>query len=126
MFLKDGMDFWAKLDPSLISSYEKGEVISNYNAVSEFDHLNVFTSLTRIFHEIIREDLLKRQIPIGTIKECFNIIDTSFKVLSTQIETELKINSPDERNPLDGVDVNTLIAGVHGYINSYVERQSNS
>lgn len=121
---KEGMDYWAKVNTTFINSYEKGEVISNYNSVSEFDHLSVFHSLTRIFFEIIREEMLKQQIETSALKDCFDVINTSFKILSNQYEKELKFNSPEPTNPIESLDVNLLISGLHGYINSYLQRKS--
>jgi hypothetical protein len=122
-FLSDGLSYWAKHDPKFINSYEKGEIISNYNSVSEYDHLNLFHSITRVFYELIREELIKKEIDTSNIKDCFYIIDTSFKVLSKQIESELSSLEKDLEKPVERVNIDLLFSGLHGFLNSYVQRK---
>ncbi len=122
--IKDGSEFWSKRGSDLVKSYDRGEMISNYNSVSEFDHLSVFHSLTRIFYEIIREELIKKEINTHTIKECFQLIDTSFSVLSQQLQNELSSNQKNKEETVDTIDVNLIFSGIHGFINSYLERKN--
>lgn len=122
--IKQGSEFWSKRGSELIKSYERGEVISNYNSVSEFDHLNVFHSLTRIFYELIREELVKKEIETSSIRECFTVIDTSFRILSLQLEKEFSAIQKNKEEPLDTIDVDLLFSGIHGFINSYLQRKT--
>jgi len=122
--LKKGLEYWSKIDPKFITTYEKGEIISNYNSVSEYDHLNLFHSLSRLFYELLREEMVKKEIEISTLKECFIVIDSAFRVLSKQIDMELTKDQEDPNMKLETIDVDLLFSAVHGFINSYVERKS--
>ena len=121
--LKIGVEYWSKLGSEYVTAYEKGEVISNYNSVLEFDHLNLFHSLSRIYYEVIREELIKTEIETTSLKDSFQLIDTSFKLLPNYIEHELKLDHKENPSRNNKLNVDLLFASLHGFINSYLNRK---
>lgn len=122
-FLKEGADYWSKYGSKYVTSFEKGEIISNYNSISEFDHLALFNAINKIFYETIREDLIKKEINIATIKDCFTVIEKSFKILSSQIQNEIASIS-QENVPSKNIDINLIISALHGFLSSHLKRKN--
>lgn len=127
-FLAQGVEFWSKKGRAYVSAFEKGEMISNYNSVSQYDHLSFFLGLCRVLEEVVRDELLKKEIEFTDTKEVFKILESSFKLLSKNIEIKLSDLSRSKKEIQANtiaqtyIDINQIFAIMHGFITSYVQK----
>jgi hypothetical protein len=119
----NNLEFWSKKGKTFLKSFEKGEIISNYRGVSEHDYLTFLLGISRLLEETFKEELLKRSCDVTEIKEVFQLINSSFKVLSFSIEKSLNSElNTDKDKP---IDINIIFSIFHGYISSLVEKNLN-
>jgi len=116
-FIKAGSKFWVTIGKNYSDSYDKGEMISNFNTVSAFSHLSLFMGLLRVLQESIKEDLLEKEVDTTEIKEIFKILESTLKMLSYNIESS--IEKSEGKKPLD---TNVIFSALHGFINSYIQK----
>ena len=130
-FLKDGVEYWSKKGREYVNCFEKGELISNYSSVSRYEHLGFFLRIVRLLEDVVRIEFLKRDKDFTDTKELFKILESTFKILSTQIETSApkEHDEPKEKeivNPelaKNNFDINLIFATFHGFITSYIQKQ---
>lgn len=122
-FIEQGADFWAKKSRNYATSFEKGEMISNYNTVSPYNHLSFLLGLYRAIEEFVRDELLKREIDFTDVKEVLKMVESSFKLLSSNLETKLKSNvQAGKEGNNNQIDINFLFSTLHGFISSYIQK----
>lgn len=123
-FVNNNTEFWAKMGRVYLSYFEKGELISNYRGVSEHDYLTFLLGVSRVLEEIIKEEIVKRECDTTEIKEVFNLINSSFKVLSFSIEKSLASEFNNQKDK--PIDINLLFSAFHGFISSFIDKHTNT
>jgi hypothetical protein len=124
-FLKIGTEHWSKAGSQFVACFQKGEMISNYNTVAQYDHLSFFTGLYRVIEEMVREEMLKRELEFTDTKEILKIMESSFKLLSVNLEQKMKHASKlNDNGTVEAIDINTLFSSIHGFISSYIQKNA--
>lgn len=123
-FLKIGTEHWSKKGSQFVACFQKGEMISNYNTVAQYDHLSFFMGLYRVIEELVREELLKRELEITDTKEILKVMESSFKLLSANLEQKMK-GASKPNDAVESIDINALFSSIHGFISSYVQKNAN-
>lgn len=119
-FIEQGSKFWSSKGKEYSSAYDRGEMISNFNTLLEYDHMSLFMGVIRVLQETIKTDLIKKEADTTQITELFKILESTFKVLSLTIEAELK-KDPDRKK----LDINLLFSSLQGLIDSYTQKSFN-
>ncbi len=122
-YIDAGESYWHKKGSAFLNFYKKGELINNFNAISQFDHLTVFLGLCRALEEVLRDEFKSREIDFTNIKESIKIIESSFKLISSNIEKEIKEKQKSGvSNESAPIDVNSIFSIIHGFVTSYIQK----
>jgi hypothetical protein len=112
-FSEQSAAYWSLKGKDLSTAYEKGQLVSNFNSTHKFEYEHVLLNFIRLVEEISRDELIKKGYTLDEIKNNLKALEEMFKVLAFNINNKVK---PQE------INAKTLIAALHGFINSYAQK----